>query len=137
MRHTGEDAAHTPDTASAEPVVRVRPAWTALLSLATLALFMAFMTPIQILLPLQLEHIDPAGKHTALSWVTGAGALVAMVANPLAGALSDRTVSRFGVVTLLGGLLIARVRGVRQGSPDVPSPAGRAGSTGRIVGPDR
>ncbi|MDX2810987.1 MFS transporter [Streptomyces sp. NPDC006207] len=96
MRHTGEDAAHTPDTLSAEPVARVRPAWTALLSLATLAVFMAFMTPIQILLPLQLEHIDPAGKHTALSWVTGAGALVAMVANPVAGALSDRTASRFG-----------------------------------------
>ncbi|MGW3247536.1 MFS transporter [Streptomyces sp. NPDC001070] len=96
MRQTGEDAPHTPDVALAEPVTRVRPAWTALLSMATLAVFMAFMTPIQILLPLQLEHIDPAGKHTALSWVTGVGALVAMVANPLAGALSDRTVSRFG-----------------------------------------
>jgi MFS family permease len=96
MRQTGEDAPHTPDVTLAEPVTRVRPAWTALLSLATLAVFMAFMTPIQILLPLQLEHIDPAGKHTALSWVTGVGALVAMVANPLAGALSDRTVSRFG-----------------------------------------
>ena len=79
-----------------EPTVRVRPAWTASLSLSTLAVFMAFMTPIQILLPLQLEHIDPAHKSTALAWVTGAGALVAVVANPLAGALSDRTVSRWG-----------------------------------------
>ncbi|MFC1442185.1 MFS transporter [Streptacidiphilus sp. N1-10] len=79
-----------------EPVVRVRPAWTAALSLSTLAVFMAFMTPIQILLPLQLEHIDPAHKSTALAWVTGAGALVAVVANPLAGALSDRTLSRWG-----------------------------------------
>ncbi|TDU03731.1 MFS transporter [Streptomyces sp. 846.5] len=79
-----------------EPTVRVRPAWTAALSLSTLAVFMAFMTPIQILLPLQLEHIDSAHKSTALAWVTGAGALVAVVANPLAGALSDRTVSRWG-----------------------------------------
>jgi MFS family permease len=79
-----------------EPTVRVRAAWTASLSLSTLAVFMAFMTPIQILLPLQLEHIDPAHKSTALAWVTGAGALVAVVANPLAGALSDRTVSRWG-----------------------------------------
>ena len=79
-----------------EPVVRVGTAWTASLSLSTLAVFMAFMTPIQILLPLQLEHIDPGHKSTALAWVTGAGALVAVVANPLAGALSDRTVSRWG-----------------------------------------
>ena len=79
-----------------EPVVRVGTAWTASLSLSTLAVFMAFMTPIQILLPLQLEHIDPGHKSTALAWVTGAGALVAVVANPIAGALSDRTVSRWG-----------------------------------------
>ena len=79
-----------------EPLQRVRPAWTASLSLSTLAVFMAFMTPIQILLPLQLQHIDNAQKTTALAWVTGFGALVAVVANPLAGALSDRTSSRFG-----------------------------------------
>ena len=79
-----------------EPTVRVGAGWTASLSLSTLAVFMAFMTPIQILLPLQLEHIDPGHKSTALAWVTGAGALVAVVANPLAGALSDRTVSRWG-----------------------------------------
>lgn len=57
---------------------------------------MAFMTPIQILLPLQLEHIDPHGKNDALSLVTGLGALVAVLADPLAGAWSDRTTSRFG-----------------------------------------
>jgi MFS family permease len=80
----------------AEPTVPVTSGWTAGLSLASLAVFMAFMTPIQILLPRQLEHIDPHGKNTALSIVTGLGALVAVVANPIAGALSDRTVSRFG-----------------------------------------
>jgi MFS family permease len=79
-----------------EPLLRVRPAWTASLSLATLAVFMAFMTPIQILLPLQLQHIDNAQKTTDLAWVTGFGALVAVVANPLSGALSDRTAGRFG-----------------------------------------
>ncbi|WP_370080693.1 MFS transporter [Streptacidiphilus sp. MAP12-16] len=93
--HEGQSGA-TPPAALAEPTARVRAAWTASLSLSTLAVFMAFMTPIQILLPLQLEHIDPAHKSTALAWVTGIGALVAVVVNPLAGALSDRTVSRFG-----------------------------------------
>ncbi|MFF8694217.1 MFS transporter [Streptomyces sp. NPDC015144] len=80
----------------AEPTAPVRAGWTAHLSLATLAVFMAFMTPIQILLPLQLEHIDPQGKNGALSLVTGLGALVAVVTNPLAGAWSDRTTGRFG-----------------------------------------
>ncbi|MEV8454102.1 MFS transporter [Streptomyces sp. NPDC052095] len=80
----------------AEPTTPVRAGWTANLSLATLAVFMAFMTPIQILLPLQLEHIDPQGKNGALSLVTGLGALVAVLANPLAGAWSDRTTGRFG-----------------------------------------
>ncbi|MEV7277214.1 MFS transporter [Streptomyces sp. NPDC093111] len=79
-----------------EPTVPVRAGWTVGLSLATLAVFMAFMTPIQILLPLQLERIDPQDKNTALSLVTGLGALVAVLVNPLAGAWSDRTTSRFG-----------------------------------------
>ncbi|MEY9876431.1 MFS family permease [Streptacidiphilus sp. MAP12-33] len=91
----------------AEPTVPVRAGWTVTLSLATLAVFMAFMTPIQILLPLQLQHIDPHGKSGALSLVTGLGALVAVVVNPLAGALSDRTTSRFGRRRpwILGGAL--------------------------------
>ncbi|MFC9623789.1 MFS transporter [Streptomyces sp. NPDC056930] len=91
----------------AEPTVPVRAGWTVNLSLATLAVFMAFMTPIQILLPIQLEHIDPHGKNDALSLVTGLGALVAVLANPLAGAWSDRTTSRFGRRRpwILGGAL--------------------------------
>ncbi|MEU8699534.1 MFS transporter [Streptomyces sp. NPDC048680] len=101
--------ASTADDAAvfAEPTVPVKAGWTANLSLATLAVFMAFMTPIQILLPLQLEHIDPQDKNDALSLVTGLGALVAVLANPLAGAWSDRTTSRFGRRRpwILGGAL--------------------------------
>lgn len=101
--------ASTADDAAvfAEPTVPVGAGWTANLSLATLAVFMAFMTPIQILLPLQLEHIDPQDKNDALSLVTGLGALVAVLANPLAGAWSDRTTSRFGRRRpwILGGAL--------------------------------
>jgi hypothetical protein len=32
--------------------------------------------------------VAPAGKEAALGWVTGAGALVSLIANPLFGALS-------------------------------------------------
>ncbi len=79
-----------------EPTRRVGPKFIALLSLASLGLWSAFFTPIQVLLPEQLDAIDAASKIPNLSLVTGAGALVAVVANPLIGALSDRTTLRWG-----------------------------------------
>ncbi|MFD0328630.1 MFS transporter [Streptacidiphilus monticola] len=102
-----EDGTDAAPAALREPTRRVTGVWVASLSLANLGVFMAFMTPIQMLLPLQLEHLDPAHKSTALAWVTGAGALVAVVANPLAGAVSDRTAGRFGRRRpwILGGAL--------------------------------
>jgi MFS family permease len=77
-----------------EPVVPVRGRWITLLVLANLAVFMGFFTPIQELLPEQVKAIDPGHKEAMLGWVTGLGALAAVVANPLAGALSDRTTAR-------------------------------------------
>lgn len=79
-----------------EPAVRVSGRWIALLFSANLGVWMVFFTPVQILLPQQVELIDPANKETMLGWVTGLGALVAIVANPLAGALSDHTSLRLG-----------------------------------------
>ncbi|MEU4068429.1 MFS transporter [Streptomyces wedmorensis] len=107
MPHAPSADAAEPVALFAEPTAVVKPGWTVNLSLATLAVFMAFMTPIQILLPLQLEHIDPQDKNAALSLVTGLGALVAVLANPIAGAWSDRTTSRFGRRRpwILGGAL--------------------------------
>jgi MFS family permease len=81
---------------TAEPVVRVRSGKVSLLVLANLAVWMGFFTPIQVLLPEQLQLIVPDHKEAVLGWVTGLGALVAVIANPLAGALSDRTAGRFG-----------------------------------------
>ena len=100
----------TPQTPSAlaEPTSPVTARWVSLLMLANLAIWMGLLTPIQVLLPNQVGEIDPANKVTMLGWVTGAGALAAMLANPIAGALSDRTAGRFGrrhPWTLLGGLL--------------------------------
>lgn len=83
-------------TALAEPTVRVHRTWILLLFSANLGLWMAFFTPIQVLLPLQIERIAPDGKEAALAWVMAAGAFAAIVANPLAGALSDRTCLRIG-----------------------------------------
>ncbi|MGB2567989.1 MFS transporter [Micromonospora citrea] len=80
--------------ALAEPVVPVRRNWIALIFAANLGVWMAFFTPIQVLLPQQVERIAPADKEAMLAVVTGLGALAAVLANPLAGALSDRTCLR-------------------------------------------
>jgi MFS family permease len=95
-----------PGAVGAVPATRVRKAFIGTLALANLAVWMGFFTPIQLLLPQQLEDITgDDGKVAALGWVSGAGALVAVLATPLAGALSDRTTSRFGrrLPWLVGG----------------------------------
>lgn len=79
-----------------EPVAAVGPRFTASYTLAFLGLWMAFFAPIQVLLAEQMETLASLGKEAALGWVTGMGALVALIANPLCGALSDRTTSRWG-----------------------------------------
>jgi MFS family permease len=58
-----------------------------------------------VLLPLQIERIDRAHKVAALGLVAGVSALFALVFNPIGGALSDRTRSRFGrrAPWLIGG----------------------------------
>jgi MFS family permease len=99
--------------ALAEPTVDVRRGWIALIFSANLGLWMAFFTPIQVLLPQQVESIAPSDKETMLAVVTGLGALAAVLANPLAGALSDRTCLRLAgrdlgrrhVWTALGALV--------------------------------
>ncbi|WP_248961370.1 MFS transporter [Sphaerisporangium perillae] len=98
---------HDLPVALAEPVRRVGPRWIGFISLANLGLWMAYFGPLQVLLPQQIAAADPAGKEAALAWVTGVGAAVAMILNPVAGALSDRTVGRFGrrhPWTLLGAI---------------------------------
>ncbi|SCE67729.1 Predicted arabinose efflux permease, MFS family [Micromonospora haikouensis] len=82
--------------ALAEPTVPVRRSWIALIFAANLGVWMAFFTPIQVLLPQQIERIAPGDKEAMFAVVTGLGALAAVLANPLAGALSDRTCLRVG-----------------------------------------
>ncbi|MFC4022178.1 MFS transporter [Micromonospora sp. GCM10011542] len=82
--------------ALAEPTVPVRRGWIGLIFAANLGVWMAFFTPIQVLLPQQVARIAPGDKEAMLAVVTGLGALAAVLANPLAGALSDRTCLRLG-----------------------------------------
>lgn len=61
-----------------------------------------------ILLPLQVQGIDPANKVANLAIILTISSFGAMLAQPIAGMLSDRTRSRFGRRTpwMLGGVLI-------------------------------
>ncbi|GAB3598617.1 MFS transporter [Microbacterium tumbae] len=56
----------------------------------------ALLTPLQLLLTLQTTRIAGADAAAAFGFITGIGALFALVANPLAGRISDRTAARFG-----------------------------------------
>jgi MFS family permease len=82
--------------ALAEPTTHVRKSWMTLLFFANIGLWLGIYAPLQVLLPTQAELLDSANKEFVFSLVTGVGALVSLVANPLIGLLSDRTCSRFG-----------------------------------------
>jgi MFS family permease len=88
--------------ALAEPSVHVKPGWVAGLGLATLGMWMAALTPAQVILPIQLQNIDPNGKIGALALVSALGAVSSVIATPVAGALSDRTTGAFGLGRLRG-----------------------------------
>ncbi len=79
-----------------EPDQRVRARWYLTITLVNLGIYVAFFGPLQVLLATQSAALDEANKESILAWVTGFGAAVSMISNPLFGALSDRTTSRFG-----------------------------------------
>ena len=58
--------------------------------------FITQVVPPALLLSLHLTQIAGAGAAAAFSLVIGLGGFCALIANPLGGRLSDRTVSRFG-----------------------------------------
>ncbi|WP_431710288.1 MFS transporter [Glutamicibacter uratoxydans] len=93
------------------PRARVTAGWIAAVLIVHIGINVGFFAPIQVLLGLHSEAITPQQKNATLSLVTGVGAAVSMIANPLFGALSDRTTSRFGrripwiVAGTLGGAL--------------------------------
>ena len=84
----------------AEPTRRVGGRWIALFATAWLGIWMAQLTPVQLLLPAQIEdqlHTnDWVQNVVAFGIISGISGLCAIVAFPLTGALSDRTTSRFG-----------------------------------------
>lgn len=82
--------------ALSEPTANVRHRWTTSVVLVNVGINAAFFGPIQVLLGQQAADFSEADKEGILALVTGAGAAVSLVANPLFGTFSDRTVSRYG-----------------------------------------
>lgn len=64
--------------------------------LANAGMYAIFQGMQQIVLPSQIAAIDPTGKVGAYGVLASIGAAAAAIGNPVFGALSDRTRSRFG-----------------------------------------
>lgn len=88
--------AESSTAALAEPTRKVTARWVTGLVLVNVGINAAFFGPINVFIGQQAIGIDEDNKEAILSLVTGCGAAVSLVANPLFGALSDRTISRFG-----------------------------------------
>ncbi|MDQ4503407.1 MFS transporter [Sinomonas sp. ASV322] len=113
---------NVPGSALAEPVRRVGGLWITGLVLVNVGINAAFFGPIQVLIAQQAQAFDPGKKEAILAFVTGVGAIVALFANPLFGAFSDRTWSRFGrrrPWVLIGAVLAAGALLGLAGAPNV------------------
>ncbi|MCD2442055.1 MFS transporter [Agromyces sp. SYSU K20354] len=77
----------------------------------SLALFATYAGLIGILLPIQVALIDAANKVTNLAIIVTTSFVFTLFAQPIAGAISDRTRSRFGrrAPWMVGGALIGGV----------------------------
>lgn len=97
-----DGVAAPPPTVSlaAVPTRRVGGRWISLFALSWFGVWIAQLTPVQLLLPLQVERFlnasDWVQNVLGFGYISGMAGLFALVAYPLTGALSDRTTSRFG-----------------------------------------
>ena len=90
-----------------EPPPRASARFVAIYALAYASLWLALMTPAMITLALRVRQLVGGAAARPVSLVLFAGAVAALVGNPVFGALSDRTRSRFGRRRpyLVGGVL--------------------------------
>lgn len=100
---TNPAGAQTPPSTrsiSAVPTHRVSGRWISFFALSWFGVWIAQLTPVQLLLPLQVEKYlnttDWIQNVLGFGYISGVAGLFALVAYPLTGALSDRTTSRFG-----------------------------------------
>jgi MFS family permease len=94
----------------AEPIRRVPARWITLFATAWFGIWMAQLTPIQLLLPNQIAGafglpLDTVAQLKSSNWldpvmafgvISAIAGVCALIAYPLTGALSDRTTSKYG-----------------------------------------
>ena len=102
MAEQAADSLHVIPRALAEPTEPVTKTWIGTLGLASLVMWMASITPLQVVIPAQLQNIDPNGKILALGLISAFGAVASLLATPIAGAFSDRTTHAYAVGHLRG-----------------------------------
>lgn len=75
---------------------------------ANIGIFILWGSILGIMLPAQILGIDPANKVVNLAVISTIGAFAAMIGQPIAGLLSDRTRSRFGrrAGWIIGGAIV-------------------------------
>ncbi|WP_127819069.1 MFS transporter [Microbacterium sp. CPCC 204701] len=80
------------------------------LAAVNFGVYLALLTPVMVSMAFKIQHISPTPEQAtgSLGLVLGVGALFALIANPLAGRLSDRTTSRWGMRRpwILGGSIV-------------------------------
>jgi MFS family permease len=92
------------------------------LTFAAISLYILYAGIGALLLPYQIELLAPGQKVAILSFFTSITVLIALFANPLAGAFSDRTTSHFGrrrpwifaggLLTMLGLIFMWRANSI-------------------------
>ena len=90
-----------------EPPPRASARFVAIYALAYASLWLALLTPAMITLAMRVRQLVGSAAARPVSLVLFVGAIAALVGNPVFGALSDRTRSRFGRRRpyLVGGVL--------------------------------
>lgn len=113
MSHFSSAPANAPANFNpfAEPTKKVRAGWISLFAVAWLGIWMAQLTPVQLLLPLQIDDRlkeiaaatnapirpeDWINSVVAFGIISGIAGFCALITYPVVGALSDRTVSSLG-----------------------------------------
>ena len=104
---SAEPSPDTPEALQA-PTRQVGRGFMFALTAAAISLYILYAGIGALLLPFQIGLLAPGSKVAILSFFTSITVLIALFANPLAGAFSDRTTSRFGrrrPWIFVGGLL--------------------------------
>lgn len=119
------------------PTKPVTPLFQLLLSLANVVVWLSIIPLYQLLLPAQVAVLDPQNKISTLSFIIFIAGVTSVLAQPFAGAFSDRTTSRFGrrrPWIVVGMLLVVISLLLLANAPNIPLLAVELGAFGLVMG---